>query len=88
MATIDLTDPLDGLGVMEVGAWAFEKHELIRRYVNASREARRKWSQRVLVDLYCGPGRVADRARTDDVEMAGCLLLMRSRNLTEYLSPR
>ena len=21
---------------MEVGAWAFEKHELIRRYVNAS----------------------------------------------------
>lgn len=58
---------------MEVGAWAFEKHELIRRYVNASREARRKWSQRVLVDLYCGPGRVADRARTDDVRNGGVL---------------
>ena len=36
-------------------------------------EARRKWSQRVLVDLYCGPGRVADRARTDDVRNGGVL---------------
>ncbi|MBO9356885.1 three-Cys-motif partner protein TcmP [Bordetella petrii] len=73
MAPINIVDRADGLGVMEVGAWAFEKHDLIRRYVNASREARRKWSARVLVDLYCGPGRVIDRERPDDIRDGGVL---------------
>lgn len=58
---------------MGVGPWAFEKHALIRRYVDASREARRKWSKRILVDLYCGPGRVADRKRPDDTKDGGVL---------------
>ncbi|CUR78192.1 three-Cys-motif partner protein TcmP [Achromobacter xylosoxidans] len=73
MKTDQILDPADGLELMEVGAWTFEKHALIRRYVEASREARRKWSQRVLVDLYCGPGRVANRERQDDIRDGGVL---------------
>ncbi|MFY2845789.1 three-Cys-motif partner protein TcmP [Achromobacter ruhlandii] len=73
MKTDQILDPADGLGLMAVGAWAFEKHALIRRYVDASREARRKWSQRVLVDLYCGPGRVVNRERQDDIRDGGVL---------------
>jgi len=73
MPPCELVDPADGLPVMEVGAWAFDKHALIRRYVDASREARRKWPKRVLVDLFCGPGRVADRNRPGEVRDGGVL---------------
>jgi three-Cys-motif partner protein len=73
MANNGLIDSTDGLPVMEVGAWAFEKHELIRRYVDISREARRKWQNRVLVDLYCGPGRVADRKTPHEIRDGGVL---------------
>lgn len=47
----------DGLPISEVHAWALEKHERLRRYVNAARAARRKYSSRCYVDLFCGPGR-------------------------------
>lgn len=47
----------DGLPVSEVGAWASDKHERLRNYVEASREARRKYEKRTYIDLYCGPGR-------------------------------
>lgn len=73
MPNIEVVDAADNLPVMEVGAWAFEKHALIRRYVDASREARRKWSQRVLVDLFCGPGRVVDRKRPNEIKDGGVL---------------
>lgn len=73
MTNSGLIDPVDHLPVMGVGAWAFEKHGLIRRYVDSSREARRKWQHRVLVDLYCGPGRVADRKNPWDVRDGGVL---------------
>ena len=43
--------------VLEVGEWAIEKHHLLRRYVDASRAARRKWPRRGFIDLFCGPGR-------------------------------
>lgn len=71
--TVEISDTADGLRVMEVGEWAFEKHALIRRYVNASREARRKWTQRVLVDLYCGPGRVVNRSHPEDIRDGGVI---------------
>lgn len=53
MKDIDL--PID-----EVGEWAKEKHERLRKYVDASRAARRKYVQgsggASYIDLYCGSG--------------------------------
>lgn len=51
-----LTDE-DGLPASEVGAWSVDKHERLRRYVDASRAARRKYASRTYIDLYSGPGR-------------------------------
>jgi three-Cys-motif partner protein len=48
---------LDGLPASEVGAWTEEKHERLRKYVDASHAARRHYTSRTYVDLYCGPGR-------------------------------
>jgi len=48
----------DGLPASEVGAWTEEKHERLRRYVDASHGARRRFGARsTYVDLFCGPGR-------------------------------
>jgi three-Cys-motif partner protein len=42
-----------------VGAWVpNEKHRLLRHYLDASRYARRKWSSRVFIDPFSGPGRI------------------------------
>jgi three-Cys-motif partner protein len=58
MATI-LDD--DGLLIDEVGPWAKDKHERLRRYVNISSAARRKFAEgsggATYIDLYCGSGR-------------------------------
>ena len=41
------------------GAWVpTEKHRLLQHYLDASRYARRKWSSRVFIDPFCGPGRI------------------------------
>lgn len=46
----------DGLGV---GAWVPEdKHTYLAKYVEATRQARKKYERRVYVDLFCGPGRI------------------------------
>ncbi|HTT85657.1 MAG TPA: three-Cys-motif partner protein TcmP [Rhizomicrobium sp.] len=50
----------DGLPISEVGEWALEKHDRLRRYVDISRAVRRKFIGRAgatYIDLYCGPGR-------------------------------
>jgi three-Cys-motif partner protein len=47
----------DGLPASEVGIWAEEKHERLRKYVDASHGARRRFKSRSYVDLYCGPSR-------------------------------
>ncbi len=51
----------DGLPLDEVGPWAKEKHERLRRYVDISRAARRKFVQgsggAAYIDLFCGTGR-------------------------------
>ncbi|MBN8750975.1 MAG: three-Cys-motif partner protein TcmP [Variovorax sp.] len=42
-----------------VGRWVPEqKHLYLTRYINATREARRKFKRRVLIDPFCGPGRI------------------------------
>jgi three-Cys-motif partner protein len=51
----------DGLPVDEVGAWAKDKHERLRKYTDASRAARRKFISgsggATYLDLFCGYGR-------------------------------
>ncbi|MGX7004204.1 three-Cys-motif partner protein TcmP [Caballeronia sp. KNU42] len=58
--TTIVIDPLDGLPVMEVGRWVTEeKHQVIKRYIDASWGARQKFtSQRSYIDLFAGTGRV------------------------------
>ena len=57
-----VTDPIDGFRIAKVGGWAEEKHLRLRKYVDISRAARRKWGKEYgketgYIDLYCGPGR-------------------------------
>lgn len=52
-----------------VGEWVpFEKHRYLCRYLNATREAQKGFKQRVLIDPFCGPGRiqVKGEAKTRD----------------------
>jgi three-Cys-motif partner protein len=60
----------DGLPLDEVGPWAKEKHERLRRYVDISRQVRRKFlpggdtsfkGGATYIDLYCGSGRAIIR---------------------------
>lgn len=53
----------DGLLASEVGKWANEKHGKLRRYLNISRAARRKFVEgyggATYIELFCGAGRSA-----------------------------
>jgi len=69
-----MTDPDDGLPVSEVGEWATEKHERLRKYIDITRAARRKYTDAArspenrggatYIDLFCGPGRCVVRGTT------------------------
>lgn len=56
-------DPDDGLIVGEVGRWAVEKHDRVRRYIQAARGARAKFlapkgnGGATYIELYSGAGR-------------------------------
>ncbi len=57
-----IPDPADGFRIAKVGGWVEEKHLRLRRYVDISRAARRRWRNEYgketgYIDLYCGPGR-------------------------------
>ena len=54
---MDLTDPEDGLPASEIHLWSLDKHERLRKYVDAAHGARRRFSRAAYIDLYCGPGR-------------------------------
>lgn len=56
----------DGLPAEEVGAWAVEKHNYLRRYLDISRGARQKFlgsrgAGATFIDLFCGTGRARIR---------------------------
>ena len=67
-------DPIDGLVVSEVGPWATEKHERLRRYISASRGARAKFlppynqGGAAYIELYSGPGRSVIRDTTNFID--------------------
>jgi three-Cys-motif partner protein len=56
-------DPGDGMIVGEVGSWATEKHDRVRRYIDAARGARAKFLAPTgtggasYIELYSGAGR-------------------------------
>jgi three-Cys-motif partner protein len=62
----------DGLPLDEVGPWAKEKHERLRKYVDISRAARRKFTQgsggATYIDLYCGTGRSFIRDANETID--------------------
>ena len=68
-----LLDPIDGLPIMPVGSWAFEKHKLLRDYVAISYGVRMRRKQSTLIDLYCGPGRVYDKSNLEDIRDNGVI---------------
>jgi three-Cys-motif partner protein len=42
-----------------VGRWVPEqKYQYLIKYIDGTREAAKKWSSRVLIDPFCGPGRI------------------------------
>jgi three-Cys-motif partner protein len=48
-----------------VGPWVPEmKHTFLAKYVEGTRQARKKFPQRVFVDLFCGPGRIQVKGET------------------------
>lgn len=62
----------DGLLIDEVGPWAKDKHERLRRYVNISSAARRKFASgnggATYIDLYCGSGRSIIRDTAERID--------------------
>ena len=59
-----VVDPADGLVVGEVGPWATEKHERLRKYIDAARSARANYlpppqwrAGTSYIELYSGAGR-------------------------------
>ena len=62
----------DGLPLDEVGPWAKEKHERLRKYTNITRATRRKWVQgsggATYIDLYCGAGRAIIRGTQKKID--------------------
>ena len=62
----------DGLPLDEVGSWAKEKHERLRKYVDISRAVRRKFLNRsgcaTYIDLFCGSGRCFLRDTTEKID--------------------
>lgn len=62
----------DGLPLDEVGPWAKEKHERLRKYVDISRAARKKFVQgtggATYIDLFCGSGRAVIRETNEKID--------------------
>jgi len=56
-------DPVDGFPVQCVGPWAVHKHDYLERYIDATRQVRKRYLEPVgrggsaFIDLFAGPGR-------------------------------
>lgn len=67
-------DPADGLPVLEVGPWTAEKHDYLRRYIEATRAARTRYlppagpGGAAFIDLFAGPGRALVRGRWEIID--------------------
>ena len=70
--TCSIPDPEDGLPVVCVGDWSEEKHLRLRKYVDISRAARKKFVSgtggATYTDMFCGPGRARIRGTSRIVD--------------------
>lgn len=70
----------DGLTAQCVGPWVEDKYFYLERYLNASREARRKFSEKgnaVFIDLFAGPGKCIIREEKKEIDSGGLRALNR-----------
>lgn len=67
----------DGLPLDDVGSWAKQKHERLRKYVDITRQVRRKFlpgdgdefkGGATYIDLYCGSGRALIRDTDERID--------------------
>lgn len=64
----------DGLPVQCVGPWSEDKYYFLERYLNASCEARRKFSDKdntVFIDLFAGPGKCIIKREKREIPSGG-----------------
>jgi three-Cys-motif partner protein len=78
----------DNLPVQCVGSWAEDKYYFLERYLNASKEARRKFSDKnnaVFIDLFAGPGTCIIRGEQKEIPSGGIRALRRDEaKFNEY----
>lgn len=78
----------DSLPVQCVGPWAEDKYYFLERYLNASCEARRKFSNKnnaVFIDLFAGPGTCIIRGEQREIASGGIRALTREQaQFNEY----
>jgi len=64
-----------------VGQWVEDKYFFLERYLNATREARRKFSDKknaVFIDLFAGPGRCIIKDNQTEIDSGGLRALQRT----------
>jgi len=71
---------MDGLPVQCVGPWVEDKYFFLERYLNASCEARRMFSDKgnaVFIDLFAGPGKCIIKDIQKEIDSGGIRALQR-----------
>jgi three-Cys-motif partner protein len=85
-------DPQDGLIVGEVGPWAAEKHERLRKYIHAAGPARSKfvtpkgWASASYIELYSGAGRSLISGTSEIIDGSALVAYKAARNSTTRFS--
>lgn len=73
---------IDNLPVQCVGPWVEDKYFFLERYLNASCEARRKFSDKgnaVFIDLFAGPGKCIIKDIQKEIDSGGIRALQREK---------
>ncbi len=78
--------PDDGLPLSRVGPWALQKYRLLDLYDTLfSTGMKRRWNQRVYIDLFCGPGRARIRGSEHVVETSPLIALRVPDRFDKYI---
>jgi three-Cys-motif partner protein len=84
MATDDLPQDVDGLPLTDVGAWAKEKHERLRKYIDITRSVRKKFVEgsggATYIDPFCGTGRSYTRDTGERIDGSPLVALKAARD--------
>jgi len=73
----------DNLPVQCVGPWVEDKYFFLERYLNASCEARRMFSDKgnaVFIDLFSGPGKCIIKDTKKEIDSGGMRALLRGKS--------